>query len=66
MTVRELIEMLEGMDPDATVRLATQQQWPFKNEIHTVRESQTDDDVVYIYEGSQVGYLSENDAEGWW
>lgn len=38
MQVRELIEMLEGMDPDAEVRFASQPSWPFEYAINEVVE----------------------------
>ena len=54
---------------DAEVRLMTQQNWPFENSIHglasgaEINDSEDDDDddvandaVVYIVEGSQLGY----------
>ena len=36
MKVQELIEILENMDPDATVLLATQPAWPFEYSIEGV------------------------------
>jgi hypothetical protein len=38
MTVAELIAELQGMNPDAEVRLAHQPQWPFEHEAATVAE----------------------------
>lgn len=38
MTVQELIERLEDFDPEAEVRLMTQQQWPFENAVHGMRQ----------------------------
>jgi hypothetical protein len=34
MKVHELIEILESMDPDATVLMATQRSYPFENTLH--------------------------------
>lgn len=73
MTLAELIERLEEMQDvygeDAEVRLMTQQQWPFENDIRGVTTTSEmhgyDDDVevgagtediVYIVEGGQLGY----------
>lgn len=33
MTVQELIARLEDYDPEAEVRLMTQEQWPFENAV---------------------------------
>ena len=38
MQVRELMELLEGMDPDAEVRFASQPSWPFEYAINEVVE----------------------------
>lgn len=61
MTVAELLERLEDVDPDAEVRLAIQPSYPFQHEIADVVEV-TDDDrgdgttetVVYIAEAGQL------------
>lgn len=39
MTVAELIEMLEDMDPEAEVRIAQQPSWPFEYSIKDVVET---------------------------
>ena len=46
MKVRELIEILEELDPEASVYLMSQQNWPFEVAIHgvTVREEFTESD----------------------
>jgi len=54
MTVGELVEILQGMNTDAEVRLATQPSWPFEYDVSEVGETE---DVVYLAEGEQVGYL---------
>lgn len=45
MTVQELIELLQGCDPEAEVRIMSQQSWPFENTVHgvAVREDFGDD-----------------------
>ena len=65
MTVSGLIEHLQNMDPEATVRLAIQPSWPFEHEVGRVVEAYDQDpdsddaeNVVFIGEGHQVGYLS--------
>ncbi|MFB7649484.1 hypothetical protein ACFC0S_16405 [Streptomyces sp. NPDC056084] len=60
MTVADLIEQLEGMDPDAPVRLATQPAYPFEYTIGKVAEAE--DGTCWIAEGEQVGYLGEDAA----
>jgi hypothetical protein len=74
MTIAELIERLEdyrdALGGEAEVRLMTQQNWPFDNEIRGVASlsevhGQDPEDfdaegdaehVVYIIEGRQLGY----------
>lgn len=77
MTVGQLIETLEGFDPDAVVRLAVQPSWPFEHSIGRIEEVEYErkdelgvDDpvsVVYIAEDSQLDYLPgiARDALGW-
>lgn len=64
MTVAQLIEILEGMDEEAEVRLAIQPNYPFEHGIGEVVEV---DGKVYIAEKSQIGYLpAEVSADlGW-
>lgn len=73
MTVKDLIRQLEDFDPYAEVRLAFQPSWPFEHSIgNVVSVDLTDEDaleddpfvdhntgerIVYIGEGSQIGYL---------
>jgi|TARA_R110000803_G_scaffold206878_1_gene274437 hypothetical protein len=66
MRVEELIELLEGCNPEAEVRFASQPSWPFEYSIETAIEVDLDGndtgipkDVVYLEEGSQIGYLPE-------
>ena len=65
MKVRDLLEMLEECDPNAEVRFASQPSWPFENTIEDVVSQ--DDSVVYLQEGSQIGYLPDGPKEtmGW-
>tara|TARA_R100000908_G_C3687569_1_gene103426 strand:+ start:234 stop:440 length:207 start_codon:yes stop_codon:yes gene_type:complete len=68
MTVRELIEELRLMDQDAKVRFASQPSWPFEYSIYGVIQTTVkDQDMVYLEEGRQVGYLPSEVKEelGW-
>lgn len=88
MTVRELLDALEGLDEGAEVRLACQPSWPFEYRLQAVASAQdlwrendeaTDPedrdysgsagypktDVVYLFEGYQLGYLPGYAREGW-
>jgi hypothetical protein len=74
MRVRELIEELEGMNPEAEVRFASQPSWPFEYNIQGVVECNPEDEsdnepaeVVYLVEGNQIGYLpgEVKDEIGW-
>jgi hypothetical protein len=70
MTVRDMIAALGDYDPDAEVRIEIQPRWPLEYTIGDVvcsdsitededEEEDEDDDkpvVVYITEGSQIGY----------
>lgn len=59
MTVKELKELLDNFDDETEVRLATQPRYPFENEIAGVSVDR-ETDVVYIVEGEQIGYASED------
>ena len=51
---------LEGMDPDAEVRLAMQPSWPFEYSVRRiVQVSAVDDESVPEDERPQLVYLSE-------
>ena len=74
MTVAELIQELEYLDGDLEVRFASQPSWPFEYSIRNVvvvgiEDKQTDEvnDVVYLEEGRQLGYLPGDAKEelGW-
>lgn len=76
MTVQQLIDLLTDLEtPDATVRLMTQQTYPFENAIAGITtlgdfqefededgeevEPDADPETVYILEGRQIGYGSK-------
>ena len=68
MTVGELIQELKYMDEDAKVRFASQPSWPFEYSIYgVVQTTVKDQDMVYLEEGRQVGYLPKEAKEelGW-
>jgi len=66
MTVRELMERLEEMNPDAEVHVMLQRHYPMQSKLLGVCESEDlledeDDeragsDVVFLVEGDHVGY----------
>jgi len=74
LTVGDLRMMLEGLDEDMEVRMASQPSWPFEYAIAGVttkrRAEQADDDIdeevpheqdiAYIVEGEQLCYASKN------
>lgn len=68
MRISELLELLENIqedfpDEDPEVRLAMQPQWAFEYSIHAVTPVFLEDHqggvapVVYLSEGTQLGYL---------
>lgn len=70
MTVADLIATLQQMDPEATVRLAEQPNYPMEYSVGDMVEVPSTDDgpaIVYLVEGSQVGYLprAARDEMGW-
>ena len=78
MTVEELIEELKFYDGELEVRFASQPSWPFEYsisgtlQVRIETESRNDDgyeteDVVYLEEGRQIGYLPSEAKEelGW-
>jgi len=68
MTVRELMERLGDLDPDAEIRLMTQRHYPLESHTGGVcdnvelfeEDPNADykelDLIVYIVEGAQIGY----------
>lgn len=68
MTVAELIELLEGCDPDAEVVIAEQPRYPRVYRVAGVEDwSGSERNVIYIVEGSEKGSLPREVAEasGW-
>lgn len=68
MIVSQLIEILQGLDPDARVLIMAQQNWPFENDISNVTtrediseeyETGTAASDVFIVEGQQLRYGSK-------
>lgn len=64
MTAQELIDILEGIDPETEIRFASQPSWPFEYEISGSVESE--DGIVYLTEGRQLGYLPKEIADQAW
>ena len=56
MTVQELIDVLQSMNPEAEVRLAHQPGWPFEASVGDAIEADGAE-VVYVAEGRPLGYL---------
>ena len=68
MTVSELKEILEHYDDDMEVRFASQPSWPFEYSIlDAVLAHVDEEDVIYLEEGQQLGYLPREAKEelGW-
>jgi hypothetical protein len=77
MNINELIEQLQEIaevSPNAEVRYAAQPNWPMEysigEELSLVDKGSSavgDEDVVYISERNQIGYLDgeASDAIGW-
>jgi hypothetical protein len=76
-TVGDLIAALDCYDSDTRIRLASQPAWPFEYTIGRIAltpddaehngTATTDEPVVWIGEGHQVGYLpgTASNALGW-
>lgn len=80
MTVGDLLDILEGLDENAEVRIAHQPAWAFEYEINDVVPVEPMDEedvadryngngatVVYLVDGRQLGYLPSEAAHqiGW-
>jgi len=69
MTVQELIEELNYVNPDAEIRFASQPKWPFEYSFSGPVEVEDEEGfpTVYLVEGRQLGYLAGNvkDEIGW-
>ena len=69
MTVTELKNLFEDLQAqgyeNAEVRLAMQPSWPMEYSIdaNATESSDVVEDVVYLFEGSQIGYLPAEAAE---
>lgn len=61
VTAGELAERLAELDPDTPVRFAGQPGYPLEygvSDLLVTAETSDDEDVVYLAESRQVGYLS--------
>ena len=74
MTVQDLIDELEYLNPETEVRFASQPNWPFEYSITEVvvcsdegRNGEEEKQVAYLGEGRQIGYLpgAAKDELGW-
>ena len=68
MTVSELKGILEYYDDDMEVRFASQPNWPFEYSIlDAVMVNVDEEDIIYLEEGQQLGYLNHKAKEelGW-
>lgn len=63
MKVRELIEMLGNFPEDAEIRFASQPNWPFEYSIGEDIVMNDEENIVYIAEDRQIGYLPGDIAE---
>jgi hypothetical protein len=62
MRVDDLMMELERFDPDTEIRIASQPSWPFEYTIKGVvdgneLENEEYANVVYLVEGTQLGYF---------
>ena len=73
MTKGELFDELDQLDDDVEIRFASQPSWPFEYSINNVVVVDTEEDefteddrytngeqIVYLVEGKQIGYLPGN------
>lgn len=68
LTVRDLLDLLEGLPEDTPVRMAQQPAWPFEYTIGDPICADTEDGpVVYLPEAAQTRYLPGEIADelGW-
>lgn len=63
MTVRDLRELLEEMNPDAKVRFAFQPRYPLEYNVKNEIVQSKDEKTVYIADGGQIGYLNSEAIE---
>jgi len=60
MTVRDILNRLDALDPETEVRFAFQPNWPLEYSIDDIVEVNIDgQEVVYLGQGEQIGYLQE-------
>ena len=66
MLVQDLIDMLEGVNPNAEIKFAGQPNWPME---YTIKSDiyEADNGAVYLFEYCQDGYLASEarDYIGW-
>lgn len=62
MTVNELRELLEGCDPEAEVRIMSQESWPFENAIRGVAVREDFAGEACECEPHEEGCPAEDDA----
>ena len=68
MTVRDILNTLDGLDPETEVRFAFQPNYPLEYSIDDIVEVNIDgEEIVYLGQGEQIGYLQEEvvDALSW-
>lgn len=66
MTVGQLLEMLEGIDPATEVRFASQPSWPFEygiEGVYVVDMLGDDDEYTTLEPGEEDDYDYDSDAE---
>lgn len=71
MTVEELMDILEDLDPETEVRVAFQPSWPFEYslgpETAIIEETEDEPGILYLESNTQIGYLPGEVAReiGW-
>jgi hypothetical protein len=68
MTVRDILNRLDGLDPETEVRFAFQPNYPLEYSIDDIVEVNIDgEEIIYLGQGEQIGYLQEEvvDALSW-
>lgn len=63
MTVKDLIEQLEEMNPSAQVRFAFQPRNPLEYSVQNEIVQTQDESKVYIADAVQIGYLNSEVTE---
>lgn len=66
--LRALMEEYESFDDSTPVRFASQPSWPFEysisSEVYVKEDESGEPEVIYLAEGTQLGYLPEDVREG--